>query len=70
MVALSEVRLVAGIGLEGDRYAMMLGTYSKNHHVDRQATLIEAEVLEALARDRGVELAPHEHRRNLTTRGV
>ena len=70
MVALSEVRLVAGIGLEGDRYAMGLGTYSKNPHIDRQATLIEAEVLEALARDRGVELAPHEHRRNLTTRGV
>jgi MOSC domain-containing protein YiiM len=70
MVALSEVRLVAGIGLEGDRYAMGLGTYSKNHHIDRQATLIEAEVLEALARDRGIELAPHEHRRNLTTRNV
>jgi hypothetical protein len=34
------------------------------------ATLIEVEVLEALARDRGVELAPHEHGRNLTTRGV
>jgi MOSC domain-containing protein YiiM len=31
---------------------------------------IEAEVLEALGRDRGIELAPHEHRRNLTTRGV
>ena len=70
MLELPEVRLVAGIGLEGDRYAMRLGTYSKNHHIDRQATLIEAEVLEALARDRGVELAPHEHRRNLTTRGV
>jgi MOSC domain-containing protein YiiM len=70
MVALSEVRLVAGIGLDGDRYAMRLGTYSKNHHIDRQATLIEAEVLEALARDRGIELAPHEHRRNLTTRNV
>ena len=33
-------------------------------------TLIEVEVLEALARDRGIALAPHEHRRNLTTRGV
>jgi MOSC domain-containing protein YiiM len=70
MVALSEVRLVAGIGLEGDRYATRLGTYSKNHHIDRQVTLIEVEVLEALARDRDIELAPHEHRRNLTTRGV
>jgi MOSC domain-containing protein YiiM len=70
METLSEARLVAGAGIEGDRYATRLGTYSKNHHIDRQATLIEIEVLEALARDRGIELAPHEHRRNLTTRGV
>jgi MOSC domain-containing protein YiiM len=70
MDGLSEARLVAGIGLEGDRYATRLGTYSKKPHIDRQATLIEVEVLEALARDRNVELAPHEHRRNLTTRGV
>jgi MOSC domain-containing protein YiiM len=70
MQALPEARLVAGVGIEGDRYAARLGTYSKNHHIDRQATLIEAEVLEALARDRGIDLAPHEHRRNLTTRRV
>jgi MOSC domain-containing protein YiiM len=70
MVTLSQVRLVAGIGLEGDRYATGLGTYSKRPHIDRQATLIEVETLEALARDRDVELAPHEHRRNLTTRSV
>jgi MOSC domain-containing protein YiiM len=70
MVALSQVRMVTGIGLEGDRYATGLGSYSKKHHIDRQATLIEVEVLEALARDRDIELAPHEHRRNMTTRGV
>jgi hypothetical protein len=69
MVALSEVRLVAGIGLEGDRYGTRLGIYSKKRHIRRQATLIEIEVLQALARDRDVELASHEHRRNLTTRG-
>jgi len=62
MEALSEARLVAGVGLQGDRYATRLGTYSKNHHIDRQVTLIEVEVLEALARDRNVELAPREHR--------
>src|SRR5664279_1104121 len=65
-----EARLVAGIGIEGDRYATGLGTYSKKQHLDRQVTLIEIEVLEAIARDRGIELAPSEHRRNLTTRGV
>ena len=36
--------------------------------VDRPG--IEVETLDALARDRRVVLAPHEHRRNLTTRGV
>lgn len=70
MQALPEARLIAGTGLEGDRYATRLGTYSHRHHVDRQATLIEIETLEALARDRNLALLPHEHRRNLTTRGV
>jgi MOSC domain-containing protein YiiM len=70
MQALSEARLNAGVGIEGDRYAARLGTYSHRHHIDRQATLIEVETLEALARDRKIGLDPHEHRRNLTTRGV
>ncbi len=70
MQARAETRLVAGVGVEGDRYATRRGTYSDKHHIDRQATLIEEETLAALARDHGVELAPHEHRRNLTTRGV
>jgi MOSC domain-containing protein YiiM len=70
MEMLPEARLIAGTGIEGDRYATRLGTYSHRHHVDRQATLIEVETLEALARDRNIALAPHEHRRNLTTRGV
>src|SRR6266850_1922756 len=63
MDELSEARLVAGLGIEGDRYATGLGTYSKKHHLDRQVTLIEMEVLEAIARDRGIELLPSEHRR-------
>jgi len=70
MRALAQARLVAGVGIEGDRYAARTGTYSARHHADRQVTLIESETLEALARDHGIELAAHEHRRNLTTRGV
>jgi MOSC domain-containing protein YiiM len=70
MNALGEARMIAGVGLEGDRYATRRGTYSTRHHIDRQATLIEVETLEALARDRSIELSPEEHRRNLTTRGV
>ena len=70
MRPLDEARLEAGVGIEGDRYATRVGTFSVRHNIDRQATLIEVEALEALARDHDLELAPHEHRRNLTTRGV
>ena len=70
MRALTEARLVPGVGIEGDRYATRRGTYSDRHNVDREVTLIEFETLEALARDHAIELAPREHRRNLTTRGV
>jgi MOSC domain-containing protein YiiM len=70
MRALADARLVVGYGIEGDRYATRTGKYSPSHHIDRQATIFESEVLEALARDHGVDLAPGEHRRNLTSRGV
>lgn len=70
MRSLDRARLVAGVGIDGDRYATRTGTYSPKHHMDRQITLIEAETLDALARDFGIDFAPAEHRRNLTTRGV
>jgi MOSC domain-containing protein YiiM len=67
---LGVVRASAGIGLEGDRYAAGQGHYSHDHRVSRDLTLIEAEVIEALARDHGIKLAPGETRRNITTRGI
>ena len=41
MRALADARLVAGVGIPGDRYAERRGTYSPRHHIDRQVTLIE-----------------------------
>ena len=70
MVEHDAARLVEGVGIEGDRYAAARGTYSHKPHADRQVTLIEMETLDALARDHGIDLAPHETRRNLTTAGV
>jgi MOSC domain-containing protein YiiM len=64
--AVAAVEALPGIGLAGDR----------NHREDgedkpgRDLTLIEAENIEYLARDHGIELAPGESRRNVTTRGV
>jgi MOSC domain-containing protein YiiM len=70
MVERDAARLIAGVGIDGDRYATARGTYSHKPHPDRQVTLIEMETLDALARDHGIDLPPHETRRNLTTAGV
>jgi MOSC domain-containing protein YiiM len=69
--ARERVSAVAGKGLEGDRYYDERGTFSDNPRSDgRDITLIEAEAVEGLARDAGIELAPAETRRNVLTRGV
>jgi MOSC domain-containing protein YiiM len=64
-----EATAVAGAGLEGDRYRAGAGFYSPVPG-PRQLTLIEEESLSALLTDHGIELAPHECRRNLITRGL
>ncbi len=67
--------LVAGRGIAGDRYFLGTGTYSDLPAM-REITLIEIEVLEALARndpplqEGPISIDPSEHRRNLTVRGV
>jgi MOSC domain-containing protein YiiM len=68
MTALERARVVAGRGIEGDRYYLGAGFYSDGRD-GRQLTLIEAESLEALERA-GISLAPIECRRNLVTRGI
>jgi MOSC domain-containing protein YiiM len=70
MVAVNEVRAEPGRGLEGDRYAEHLGTYSETPGSGREVTLIASEELALAARKHGVKLAPGESRRNITTRGV
>ena len=70
MLAQNQAKLIAGVGIEGDRYATGQGFYSKTPRPDRQVTLIEIESLEALRRDHQIELLPNETRRNLTTRAV
>jgi MOSC domain-containing protein YiiM len=69
-VALSKVTAIAGKGLEGDRYFLRAGTFSKKPGGGRQITLIESEAIEALQRDHGIKLDPGATRRNIVTRGV
>jgi MOSC domain-containing protein YiiM len=67
--ALETVRAIADVGLEGDRYAAGLGHYD-DARVSRDLTLIEAEAIEALAREHEITLARGETRRNITTQGI
>ncbi len=57
-------------GLPGDRYFAGTGTFSKPAKSGQDLTLIEAEALEALATEHGIELEPAAARRNLLTRGI
>ena len=70
MVGRERVRAIAGVGLEGDRYATRTGQWSPDPRVDRDITLIEAEVIEDLEASEGIVLGPGESRRNVTTRGI
>src|SRR3989304_6174915 len=68
--SVEEARAVPGKGLEGDRYFRGAGTYSVEPGPDRELTLIESEVLQALRSERGIDLAPENCRRNLVTSGI
>ena len=51
MKSVTNAQVVAGKGLEGDRYYSKLGTYSNQAGSGRDVTLIEIEAIEALKRD-------------------
>ena len=72
MRAMPELKLIEGIGIEGDRYMIGReeGFYSPKPEEGRQVTLFELETLNALKRDHNIELSPAEHRRNVTVEGV
>jgi MOSC domain-containing protein YiiM len=67
--SVAQATAIPGAGLEGDRYALKLGTFYKPKP-DYELTLIEAEAIEALRRDYHVELTAGEARRNIVTRNV
>jgi len=72
MHSFPELELIAGRGIEGDRYLIghETGFYSHKPEEGRQVTLFEIETLQALRRDYGIDLLPEEHRRNVTVEGV
>ena len=62
--------LVAGAGLDGDRYALGGGTWAQYPDLEKQLTLIDRDAVAAVAAEAGVDLAPGDTRRNLVTVGV
>ena len=71
MEARDHVEVLAGLGLQGDRYATGTGTYSGSGRGPRDVTLIEREVVdEVRAGARGVDVREDQTRRNLVTDGV
>ncbi|MBA2579414.1 MAG: sulfurase [Thermoleophilaceae bacterium] len=67
-----EARAVPGRGLEGDRYFLGTGTFTswKGKSEGEALTLVEAEALEAVACEAGIDLAAGASRRNIVTHGI
>lgn len=70
MKSVANVQVIAGRGLEGDRYYSKQGTYSNQPGSGRDVTLIEIEAIEGLKRDYQIQLDPGQARRNIVTRGI
>jgi MOSC domain-containing protein YiiM len=70
MKKVEQVNALAGKGLEGDRYLLGTGTYSKKPQPGRQVTLIKSEMLELLKDKFDITVKPEESRRNVLTKGV
>ena len=64
-----RVRVLPGRGLDGDRYAAGIGTFS-DRKGRRDVSLIESEAIEAFERESRTSLSAAESRRNVLTRGV
>lgn len=65
-----EGRLVAGAGLDGDRYALGGGTWARYPSLEKQLTLVDGADVAAVSAVIGAPLLPGETRRNVVTVGV
>ncbi len=71
MRSIQEAYAVPGKGLEGDRYFLGTGHFSRHHGPSYEVTLIEKETIDALNEEfEDVHLHPGDARRNIVTRGV
>jgi MOSC domain-containing protein YiiM len=69
-VSVGQARIVPERGLEGDRYYFGEGSFSRWPGEGRAVTLIEAEVIDAVRREHGIDLSAGRSRRNVVTEGI
>lgn len=67
---LHTAHLISGVGIDGDRYALGKGHFSEEGRWGQALTLIEAEAIEFLASEHGVEIPAADARRNIVTRNI
>ena len=70
MRTVDRVRAIEGIGLEGDRYALGRGAFSRKPGKIRQVSLISAEAIELANSCREIPYFWHETRRNIVVSGI
>ena len=69
MERVEEVRTIEGCGIEGDRYCVGTGFWTRYGDVC-EVTLIEGEDLDYIENELGIGVKNGEHRRNIVTRGI
>jgi MOSC domain-containing protein YiiM len=69
-VLLSEAHVVPGYGIQGDRYFNQSSNPDKQGKGEREITLIEAEAIEYLEKEHGIQISPGQSRRNIITQGI
>ena len=70
LVAVGLATLEVGRGLVGDRYHAGVGAFSRWPGEGRAVSLVEAEAVEAILAETGIDLREGRSRRNVVTRGV
>jgi len=71
MRSLQEAHAVPGKGLEGDRYFLGTGYFSRHHGPSHELTLIEVETIDALNEEyEDLHIEAGDARRNVVTGGV
>jgi MOSC domain-containing protein YiiM len=70
LVSVVEVRAIPGRGLEGDRYFLECGSFSRWPGGGRAVSLIAEETLDAIRVEHCIDLREGRSRRNLVTSGI